>query len=98
MLKYILVVVFGRSSKFCGLPVYQRRGDLSCGQWRLLCFSPVIACLFFVAGVLSMLEIDNIDNTPATSLHSSVENDSLELTEYSGSTDNASHVNGKYSV
>jgi hypothetical protein len=48
---------FGRSSKFCGLPVYQRRGDLSCGQWRLFCFSPVIAFLFFVAGVLSMLEM-----------------------------------------
>jgi hypothetical protein len=29
----------------------------SCGQWRLFCFSPVIACLFFVAGLLSMLEM-----------------------------------------
>jgi hypothetical protein len=43
---------FGRPSKFCGLPVYQRRGDLSCGQWRLFCFLPVIARLFFVAGVV----------------------------------------------
>jgi hypothetical protein len=57
MLKYILVVVFGRSSNVCGLPAYQRSGDLSCGQWRLFCFSPVIACLVFVAGVLSMLEM-----------------------------------------
>jgi hypothetical protein len=29
----------------------------SCWQWRLLCLTPVIACLFFVAGVLSMLEM-----------------------------------------
>jgi hypothetical protein len=57
MLKYILVVVFGRSSNFFGLPVYQRSDDPSCGQWRLFCFSPVIAYLFFVAGVLSMLEM-----------------------------------------
>jgi hypothetical protein len=28
-------VVFGQSSNVCGLPVYQRSGDPSCGQWRL---------------------------------------------------------------
>jgi hypothetical protein len=51
MLKYLRGGL-GGPPIFFGLPVYQRRGDPSCGQWRLFCFSPVIACLFFVAGVV----------------------------------------------
>jgi hypothetical protein len=42
MLKYIFVVVFGRSSKFCGLLIYQRRVDRAVGSGgfvlRLLLF------------------------------------------------------------
>jgi hypothetical protein len=56
MLKYILVVVFGRSSNFCGLPIHQRRGDRAVGSGGF-CLTPVIACLFFVVDVLSMLEM-----------------------------------------
>jgi hypothetical protein len=39
MLKYILVVVFGRSSSFCGLPVYQRekKNKSELTYWKLCC-------------------------------------------------------------
>jgi hypothetical protein len=46
----------GRSSKFCGLLIHQRRGDRAVGSGGF-CFSPVIASLFFVASVLYMLEM-----------------------------------------
>jgi hypothetical protein len=51
MLKYILGVVFGRSSNFCGLLVYQRSGDRAVGS-EGFCLTPVIICLFLVAGVV----------------------------------------------
>jgi hypothetical protein len=46
----------GWSSKFCGLLIHQRRGDRAVGSGGF-CLTPVIACLFFVAGLLSMLEM-----------------------------------------
>jgi hypothetical protein len=50
MLKYI-VLVFGRSSNFCGLPVYQPSG-IELWAVEAFCLMPVIVCLFFVAGVV----------------------------------------------
>jgi hypothetical protein len=48
----------GWSSKLCGLLIRQRRGDRAVGSGGF-CLTPVITCLFFVAIVLSMLEIRN---------------------------------------
>jgi hypothetical protein len=46
----------GGPPKFCSLLIHQRRGDRAVGSGGF-CLTPVIVCLFFMAGVLTMLEI-----------------------------------------
>jgi hypothetical protein len=56
MLKYIFVVVFGRSYNVCGLPVYQRSGDQALGSGGFFVFRllSLVSSSWLVLSVLEM--------------------------------------------